>query len=128
MQQISQIYIIDDDDIFVFVLKKLLQKTKRFHDIIDVRNGSEAIELLTVQHAANAKLPELIFLDLNMPILDGWQFLDEVEKLPFKDELKIYIISSSIDPKEIEKSKEYSTVRSFVSKPVTMEWLHKISG
>lgn len=127
MLKIRQIYIIDDDDIFVFVLKKLLQKTKRFEQVTDIRNGHEAIDLLIDQYENDRNLPEMIFLDLNMPILDGWQFLDEVEKLPFKDQLKIHIISSSIDPREIEKSKEYATVKSFVSKPVTMEWLNKIS-
>lgn len=127
MLKIKQICLIDDDDIFIFVLRKLLQKTGRFDQVTDVRNGHDAIEWLVGQYEADGNLPEMIFLDLNMPILDGWQFLDEVEKLPFKDQLRIHIISSSIDPKEIEKSKEYVTVKSFVSKPVTVEWLNKIS-
>ena len=126
MQKIGRIYIIDDDDIFVFVLKKLLQKTKRFNEIVNISNGLEAIDLIVNEYETTKALPDIIFLDLNMPLLDGWQFLDEIEKLSFKDELRIYIISSSIDVKEIEKAKEYATVKSFVSKPVTMDWLNSL--
>lgn len=126
MHKIDLIYIIDDDDIFVFVLRKLLQKSKRFDEVINIGNGLEAIDLLVNEFETNKKLPDIIFLDLNMPVLDGWQFLDQVEKLPFKELLRIYIISSSIDVKEIEKSKTYSTVKSFVSKPLTLEWLNGV--
>lgn len=126
MNKTGRIFIIDDDDIFVFVLRKLLQKNKRFNEVINIGNGLEAIDLLIAEYESMQIVPEIIFLDLNMPILDGWQFLDEIEKLPFKDLLRIYIISSSIDVKEIEKAKTYSTVKSFVSKPVTLEWLNAI--
>ena len=126
MHKIGLIYIIDDDDIFVFVLRKLLQKSKRFDEVINIGNGLEAIDLLVNEFETNKKLPDIIFLDLNMPVLDGWQFLDQVEKLPFTELLRIYIISSSIDVKEIENSKTYSTVKSFVSKPLTLEWLNGV--
>ncbi|MFT3793138.1 response regulator [Flavobacterium sp.] len=126
MQKFALTYVIDDDEIFVFVLRKLLQKTQHFEEVVNISNGSDAIEVLVNQFAKDETVPSLIFLDLNMPVLDGWQFLDEVEKLPFKDRLRIYIISSSIDAREIEKAKEYSTVKSFVSKPVTLDWLHSI--
>lgn len=126
MTRFALTYVIDDDEIFVFVLRKLLAKTKHFDEVINITNGSEAIEMLTNQYQRSQMLPDLIFLDLNMPVLDGWQFLDEVEKLHFKDQLRIYIISSSIDVREIEKAKEYATVKRFVSKPVTLEWLNTI--
>lgn len=127
MRRFGQIYLIDDDEIFVFVLRKLLQKCGRFEEVINISNGQDAIEKLQKQFAENKKLPDLIFLDLNMPVLDGWQFLDEAEKLPFRHLLEIHIISSSIDVREIEKSKEYSTVKSFVSKPVSLEWLNNLA-
>ena len=126
MQNFKLTYLIDDDQIFVFVLKKLLQKSQRFDNVETIINGLEAIEILKSAYDSPEGLPDIIFLDLNMPVLDGWQFLDEVEKLPFKDQLKIYIISSSIDSKEIEKAKEYKSVKSFVSKPVNLEWLLNI--
>lgn len=127
MRRFDLIYIIDDDEIFVFVLRKLLQKSDHFNEVVNISNGREAVEVLVNQYNKNKKSPDLIFLDLNMPVLDGWQFLDEIEQLPFKELLKIHIISSSIDAREIEKSKEYSTVKSFVSKPVTLHWLNNIT-
>ena len=127
MRRFDLTYVIDDDEIFVFVLRKLLQKCDHFDEIVNISNGLDAIEILNNQYSRNGQLPDLIFLDLNMPVLDGWQFLDEIEKLPFKDQLKIHVISSSIDAREIEKAKEYSTVKSFVSKPVTLNWLNSIS-
>lgn len=127
MTRFALTYVIDDDEIFVFVLRKLLQKTGHFDEVVNITNGLEAIESLRHQYDHNGNMPDLIFLDLNMPVLDGWQFLDEVEKLSFKDQLRIFIISSSIDAREMEKAKEYPTVKSFVSKPVTFDWLNGIS-
>ena len=111
-------YIIDDDSIFVFVFKKILKKNDDTREIVNIQNGQDAINVLQTIYNNKQKLPDLIFLDLNMPVLDGWQFLDELEKLPFKDDLKIYIISSTIDSNEIEKAKNYSCVKSFISKPI----------
>jgi CheY-like chemotaxis protein len=111
-------YIIDDDSIFVFVFKKILEKNDDTREIVNIQNGQDAINVLKTINKNRQKLPDLIFLDLNMPVLDGWQFLDELEKLPFKDELKIHIISSTIDSNEIAKAKNYSSVKSFISKPI----------
>ncbi|SCY80107.1 response regulator [Flavobacterium caeni] len=126
MKRFKLIYLIDDDEIFVFVMQKLMQKSGRFEQVLNIANGLDAIDVLVDRYSREGSLPDLIFLDLNMPVLDGWQFLDEVERLPFKDRLRIYIISSSIDAREMAKAKEYSTVKRFVSKPVTLDWLNKI--
>jgi two-component SAPR family response regulator len=122
MKKINLTYIIDDDKIFIFVLKKILEKNKCFDQIQDFMNGEEVIAILS-----NKKnKPDIILLDINMPIIDGWQFLEQVEKLPWKNEFKIFILSSSIDASDIEKSKTYSTVIDFISKPVNNEKLNKI--
>lgn len=119
-------YIIDDDSIFVFVFKKILKKNDETREIVNLQNGQDAINVLQTIYDKKQKLPDVIFLDLNMPVLDGWQFLDELEKLPFKDQLKIYIISSTIDINEIEKAKNYSSVKSFISKPINSVELARI--
>ncbi len=122
MKKINLTYIIDDDKIFIFVLKKILEKNKYFDQIQDFMNGEEVITILS-----NKKnKPDIILLDINMPIIDGWQFLEQIEKLPWKNEFKIFILSSSIDASDIEKSKTYSTVIDFISKPVNNEKLNKI--
>ena len=116
-------YIIDDDAIFVFVLKKLLEKNGNFGKMIDFKNGNDAIDIL---FGNESELPCVILLDLNMPIIDGWQFLDQLEDSELKDELNVYIMSSSIDRTDIEKSKTYSIVKDFISKPVNADKLNKI--
>lgn len=122
MEKVAMTYIIDDDKIFVYVLKKVMEKNIKFKEIKEFRNGEEVLELIT----NDTNLPTVILLDINMPIIDGWQFLDQVEKLNHKNKINIFIMSSSIDQREIEKSKMYSTVRDFISKPINNEKLEKI--
>ena len=67
----------------------------------------------------------MILLDLNMPILDGWQFLDEFIHLPLKKEISIFIVTSSIDPSDIEMAKNYKMVKSYIMKPITAQKLEE---
>ena len=120
MRKLDLTYIIDDDSIFVFVLKKLLEKNDSFAQIRDFKNADEVLELLSHNEE---NLPDLILLDLNMPIVDGWQFLDKIEKMPYKEKLNVFIMSSSIDVSDIEKSKAYATVKDFISKPINNDKL-----
>lgn len=121
--EIKKTYIIDDDSIFVFVLKKLLEKHHNFGKVVDFKDGHEALELL---FAKDSELPCVILLDLNMPLLDGWQFLEKLEKTELKEQLNVFIMSSSIDSKDIEKSKQYTVVKDFISKPINHDKLDKI--
>jgi CheY-like chemotaxis protein len=122
MKKINLTYIIDDDKIFVFVLKKIIGKIQNFNQVLDFKNAEEVLNILTTDKDA----PDVILLDINMPIIDGWQFLERIEKLPNKEKFKIYIMSSSIDTNDIEKSKTFSTVQDFISKPINNEKLLKI--
>lgn len=111
--------IIDDDPIFLFGTKILLNKNNFSNSILVSENGQEAINDLQEYVKTKQKLPEVIFLDLNMPVLDGWEFLDSFNSF-FKDlETKIYILSSSIDSRDIKRSKEYTLVKGFIPKPLT---------
>jgi CheY-like chemotaxis protein len=123
MKKVNLTYIIDDDKIFVFVLKKLLGKNESFDQVLDFKNGEEVLKILSNK---NYILPSIILLDINMPVIDGWQFLEQIEKLPNKNKLNIFIMSSSIDANDIEKSKSFSTVKDFISKPINNEKLNKL--
>lgn len=123
MKKIPLTYIIDDDNIFTFVLKKILERNDSFQEIIDFKNGQNVIDLLRKK---NQKIPNIILLDINMPVIDGWQFLEELEKLPIKEKLNIFIMSSSIDATDIQKSKSFSTVKDFISKPINNDKLMQI--
>ena len=123
MNNFNHTYIIDDDAIFVLVFTKILSKIDNFKTIVALKNGHLALQELKKLDANNLKLPDIIFLDLNMPVLDGWKFLEEIEQLSFKEKLNIHIISSTIDTQEIDKSKRYKTVKSFIQKPTSAQQL-----
>lgn len=126
MSRINTVCVIDDDKIFTFAVKRLLAISDCCENVIEYSNGEEAISGLRALLASNRNMPELILLDLNMPIMDGWQFLDEFITIRELTRIKIYIVSSSIDPADIEKSKKYNSVSKYITKPLDKEILKKI--
>lgn len=112
-------FIIDDDPVFVLLFKKILLKLGQFETIQNFENGQLGLAALIEKFNNNDPFPDIIFLDINMPFMDGWEFLKALEKYPFKDDLTIYMVSSSIDPTEIKKSKKFKTVKRFISKPIS---------
>jgi CheY-like chemotaxis protein len=118
-------FIIDDDPIFVVLFKKIIEKSERFNKIRNFPDGQFAIEELLKMNSEGGSMPDIIFLDLNMPNIDGWQFLDAIEKYSFKEKLNIYIVSSSIDTFEIEKAKQYQSVKNFISKPIALDFFER---
>ena len=118
--KIDTVCIIDDDPIFVYGTKILLNYNSFFgSSVIVYEDGKEALDNLTSIVKCNGKLPQVIFLDLNMPIMDGWEFLDEFVKLPMEEKPRVYIVSSSIDKQDIEKAHTYDIVKDFIVKPLS---------
>ncbi|MBC3847289.1 response regulator [Winogradskyella echinorum] len=126
MKKLKLTCIIDDDPIFVFTTKKLFDFNNYCESILIYHNGKEALEGLKPIIESNENVPELILLDLNMPIMDGWQFLDEFSKLKCNKKIVLYIVSSSIDPVDIERAKTYREVSNYIIKPITRESLAQI--
>ncbi len=119
MREIDLTYIVDDDKIFTFSIKKIMELNQFSKEVITFPNGAEAIVHLKKVLDEKLQLPDIILLDLNMPVMDGWQFLDEFKGIDFGRKITIYIVSSSIDPLDHVKAKEYSSVSSFLVKPIT---------
>lgn len=107
MKKINSICIIDDDPITIFGIKKILTTLSICNSIITYENGKEAIDGLRDLLNNGMKMPEIIFLDINMPIMDGWQFLEEFISLPMKEKIRINIVTSSIDPHDKRLSDFY---------------------
>jgi CheY-like chemotaxis protein len=126
MKKVKQACIIDDDAIFVYGAKRLMMSAQICSEFLVFQNGKDAIDGLTEINDKQEPLPELILLDLNMPIMDGWQFLEEFVKLETKGRVTLYIVSSSIDPADIAKAKQYEEVSNFVVKPITSLKLMKL--
>lgn len=119
LMKIDTVCIIDDDPICVYGTKVLLNHNNFVgSNILVYEDGYEALVNLTSLLNTGQPLPEIIFLDLNMPVMNGWEFLDEFNKLSFTNKPKVYIVSSQFDLQEIEKGKSYDFVRDFISKPL----------
>lgn len=125
MKKIDLACIIDDDPIFVFGAKKIMQFSDFCNSFMVYHNGEEAIDGLRPIILANEKMPDIILLDLNMPIMDGWQFLDEFTQIPTEKEILIYIVTSSIDPADVNRAKAYNRVSNYLVKPISIEDLRK---
>ena len=127
MKKIDKICLIDDDMIYRYLTQKVITETHLVKGISSFSNGLDAINFLKAEHLHEEKLPDLILLDLFMPIMDGWGFLKEYVKLlpELPKEIPIYIVSSSIDPADLQKSKGISSVTGYIIKPMTKEgFLH----
>jgi len=122
---LKRIYIIDDDPIYKLVTQKLIEKTKLFSETKEFKNGNEAINYFE----ATTDLPDILLLDIEMPEMDGWEFLDAFCKLEKKinKESTVYIASSSIALEDKLKAQKYKCVKDFLSKPINLDKLQKIA-
>lgn len=114
--------LIDDDKIYQFTAKKILEDTGLAKNILSFYNGKEAVDYFRENHGIGEDhLPDIIFLDINMPIMNGWQFLEEFRKITvgIPKSMIIYVVSSSVDNCDIEKSKEYASVTDYITKPIS---------
>ncbi|MUP46049.1 response regulator [Gramella sp. BOM4] len=123
MKKINLACLIEDDPVHAFLSTKYLKMSGMIENILVLSNGQEAYEKLEALLFSGSELPELILLDLNMPVWDGWQFLNEFLKLPIEKKITIYILSSSINQEDHKKAMEYNRVRNFIVKPITLETL-----
>lgn len=118
------VLLIDDDEINNFISIKLIKKALVNTEITACLNGKIAIEqLLEIQNADPDKLPDYILLDINMPVMNGWDFLDEYKRLGIDPagRSKIFIISSSVFSNDINKARSYKLVNNFISKPLNVD-------
>jgi CheY-like chemotaxis protein len=130
---LDKILCVDDDPITLMLCKKVVEKVDFAREIITVNNGEEAIvyfDTLFEDRKNNDSIvyPKLVILDLNMPIMDGWEFLEcYISKDYHKvfDSTRFIVLSSSIDPYDINRAKTYPVI-GFLSKPVTKEMLENL--
>lgn len=122
---------VDDDSITIMLSKMVLTRAAYAKEVVTAQNGEEALHYLDSLIANQATVvPNLIFLDLNMPIMGGWEFLDAFSEAKYREvfpNCKVIVLSSTIDPKDIEKSKSYSMVLDFMPKPIKKDLLEAVS-
>src|ERR1700722_10929740 len=118
------VLLVDDDEINNFISIKLIKKALLNTEIMACLNGKFAIDqLVEIQRKDPDKMPDYILLDINMPIMNGWEFLDEYKRLNIDHvgKCKIFIISSSVFSNDINKARSYPLVKDFISKPLSVE-------
>ncbi|SFF06728.1 response regulator [Flavobacterium xueshanense] len=132
---LDQILCVDDDPITLMLCKKVIIKSSFSNEIITSQNGEEALSYFnTIKHINNKNKPipqpQLIFLDLNMPVMGGWEFLDHFNSQEFAEfsTIKVIVLSSTIDPEDLEKSKQYPMVVDFLSKPISQSMLEYLKN
>ena len=126
-----KVLIIDDDRIVVFLCRSLLEKFGIAGSFSSAANGAIGLDLLRDKLTNDPEsLPDLILLDLNMPEMNGWEFLDAYESLRhrFNKRIALMILSSSIDPHDIERAEQHPLVDAYLHKPLDKDALEFITG
>lgn len=125
---------VDDDPITLMLCKKVINKTLFSNEITTAQNGEQALDYFdTIRKSSSTNLPkqpQLIFLDLNMPVMGGWEFLESFSSPDYSsfNTIKVVILSSTIDPEDLEKAKKYPMVIDFLSKPINLAMLDYLTA
>lgn len=118
MEQLNKVLIVDDDTVARFLVQRILIRKNVSKQILTASNGEEALKVIN-QNCSGDTCPELIFLDINMPIMDGFEFLEVFQRSDYSNlPIKIVLLTSSFNPKDVERAKNYP-VAAHLLKPLT---------
>lgn len=126
MKKIDIVCIVEDDPTHLFITRKYLELSGIVENIMIYKNGKEAYDKLKAIFLNSESLPEIILLDLNMPIWDGWQFLEEFNKIPIEKEIKIYILTSSTSKEDQIKAAEFNLNSNYLIKPISLNEIKSV--
>ena len=122
--------IIDDDHIYVNLLKKIIETRKLCENLLIFNDGKQSIDYFEalLHNLDEDKIPDIIFIDLNMPVMDGWEFIDRFTKIEnkFNKVITLYIVTSSIDPADISRAKSLLNIQDYLIKPTYISELAHI--
>lgn len=120
--------IVDDDHIIHFTIKKIIQATVSTENIMIFGDGEHIYEYLSKNNKKPEALPDIMFLDLNMPYMDGWEFMERYGELKptLAKNIDIYILSSSIAESDIMAAKANPNVKGYIQKPITKQDIERI--
>ncbi|WP_223652540.1 BLUF domain-containing protein [Hymenobacter psoromatis] len=124
--ELKLIYVIEDDLITATTTKVLVEKTLWETQVQLYSNGQRALNQLTAALQAGANLPDLILLDLNMPLMDGWEFLDAFSRLPLTHPICVLLLTSSINPEDRARAARYQAVAGYFTKPLDVSIISRV--
>ena len=120
--------LIDDDEIFQFIMKNTIAEISPDIRIKFFSDGEKGMDFLKQNLGAATNLPDIILLDVNMPFMDGWEFLKEYKSLQtkIKKDINIYLLTSSNNPNDIAMAKEISELSGYLVKPISKEGIKNL--
>jgi len=117
-QQNLNIFLVDDDNIYQFTAKKTLESMGLSKQVSIFPDGEKALQYIKDHLSEQGSLPDIIFLDINMPVMDGWEFVDAFQQLNLPKKIALYMVSSSVDENDMKRSKNYGVIDDYIIKPV----------
>lgn len=128
MRNELDIWLVDDDRIARMIILKTLDQCPEIGQVQSFSDGMEALQALCQQWEAQQPFPDLILLDLNMPVLNGWDFIEAFRRKKNWPGVPIVLLTSSVDPADLNRAKAISSVHGFLSKPLQMNALRQVIG
>jgi len=128
MKKYNLVLLIDDNEIDNFVAKKVIEKSGFAEKVIAVQSARNALDYLNTESSSKDELPDIIFLDIGMPEMDGFEFLEEYENLNkiVVNNCKVVVLSSSLDIDDYNRANRNKLVRKFINKPLSKKSLMEI--
>lgn len=128
MSRIMNVCIVDDDELFQFVMRQHLQRLGLADHIQKCTDGAQALKYLKSHLNDPDQLPDLILLDINMPYMDGWEFMREFEhlSLPAGKRIRIYILTSSTHESDLQRAREFPCLSGYLVKPIDRNVIHEL--
>lgn len=131
-RKLNCVLLIDDDEPTNFLNKMIIEETGQVESVLVTQSAKDALDYLSgkgkVNDAANLPAPELIFLDINMPAMDGWEFLERYDLLSNaqKSSIIVVMLTTSFNPEDEERARNIKYISSFKNKPLTNEVIMEI--
>jgi two-component system chemotaxis response regulator CheY len=124
-EKLEHIMLVDDDEIHSNLCYELIMKSEITKEVSIFNDAEDALQFLKKHADAPKMLPDMIFLDINMPFMDGWEFLDEYQQLrpKLKKNIVLILLTSSVYKNDIEKAKKYEAVAEYIKTPITINKL-----
>ncbi|ELR72781.1 response regulator receiver protein [Fulvivirga imtechensis AK7] len=118
--------IVDDDEVITFIHENVVAESELSAQPMTAINGREALECISANLTNDTAY--LVLLDINMPVMNGWQFLNALDETPFADQVYVIIVTSSVDRADHEKAKEFERVFGYIEKPITVDNCQRIKN
>lgn len=119
-----KVLVVDDDEVVIFLHKMMVEDSGLSPEPISFKDGKAAIEYLNEQYKEGDFY--LILLDINMPVMNGWEFLDAIQTMPFSNLTSVVMVTSSIDSIDRDKAKQYTQVIDYIEKPLNLDTCNRI--